>query len=73
MRRQVRLAAGAAGRLDRALADALGVGRAAVKAAFQAGRVRAGGRRARGSDPAEPGLEVVVELEEAPGPPAPEP
>jgi 23S rRNA pseudouridine1911/1915/1917 synthase len=73
VKRQVRLPAGAAGRLDRALADALGAGRAAVKAAFLAGRVRAGGRRARPSDPAEPGLEVAVEVEEAPGPPAPEP
>ncbi|HEU4385279.1 MAG TPA: RNA pseudouridine synthase [Anaeromyxobacteraceae bacterium] len=71
--RRLRLPPGAAGRLDRALADALGVGRAAVKAAFRQGRVRAGGRRARGSDPAEPGLEVAVELAEAPGPPAPEP
>ena len=73
MRRLVRLPAAAAGRLDRALADALGVGRAAVQAAFRAGQVRAGGRRLRGSDPAQPGLEVAVELEEAPGPPAPEP
>ncbi|HYQ81977.1 MAG TPA: RluA family pseudouridine synthase [Anaeromyxobacteraceae bacterium] len=73
MRRRVQLPAGAAGRLDRALADALGAGRAAVKAAFRAGQVRAGGRRVRGSDPARPGLEVEVELPEAPGPPAPEP
>lgn len=71
--RHVRLPASAAGRLDRALADALGVGRAAVKAAFQAGRVRAGGRRVRPSDPAEPGLEVELEVEEAAGPPVPEP
>lgn len=73
MRRLVRLPASAAGRLDRALADALGLGRAAVKAAFRDGAVRARGRRLRPSDPAEPGLEVELELEEPAGPPAPEP
>ena len=68
-RHEVRLPDGAAGRLDRALADALGVGRAVVKQAFQLGRVRVGGRRVRGSDPAGPGLVVTLELEEAAGAP----
>ncbi len=72
MRRLVSLPASAAGRLDRALADALGLGRAAVKAAFRDGGVRIRGRRARASDPAEPGLEVEVEVQEPAGPPAPE-
>lgn len=72
MRREVRLPATAAGRLDRALADALGLGRGAVKAAFRSGGVRVDGRRARGSDPAVPGSTVVVDVAEAPGPPAPE-
>ncbi|HEY7723924.1 MAG TPA: RluA family pseudouridine synthase [Anaeromyxobacteraceae bacterium] len=62
--RRVRLPAGAAGRLDRALADALGAGRAAVKRAFGRGAVRVGGRRARPSDPARPGAEVEVALDE---------
>lgn len=73
MRRLVSLPASAAGRLDRALADALGLGRATVKAAFLDGGVRIRGRRARPSDPAEPGLEVEVEVQEPAGPPAPEP
>jgi 23S rRNA pseudouridine1911/1915/1917 synthase len=70
---EVRLPLTAQGRLDRALADALGLGRAAVKRAFQLGDVRVGGRRARASDPAPPGALVEVELEPPPGPPAPEP
>lgn len=73
MKREVRLPAGARGRLDRALADALGLGRAAVKRAFALGRVRAGGRRARASDPALPGQPVEIEVEERAGAPAPEP
>ena len=71
-RHEVRLPDGAAGRLDRAVADALGVGRAAVKQAFLLGRVRAGGRRARGSDPATPGLLVTLELEGKAGAPVPD-
>jgi 23S rRNA pseudouridine1911/1915/1917 synthase len=73
MRRRVQLPPDAAGRLDRALADALGLGRAAVKRAFALGEVRAGGRRVRASDPAAPGLWIDVEVEDAAGPPAPEP
>jgi 23S rRNA pseudouridine1911/1915/1917 synthase len=73
VKREVRLPAGARGRLDRALADALGLGRAAVKRAFALGRVRAGGRRARASDPALPGQPVEIEVEERAGAPAPEP
>ena len=45
MKREIRLPLTAEGRLDRALADALGLGRAAVKRAFQLGDVRVGGRR----------------------------
>jgi 23S rRNA pseudouridine1911/1915/1917 synthase len=62
--RQVRLPPGAAGRLDRALADALGSGRAAVKRAFARGAVRVGGRRARPSQPALPGAEVEIALDD---------
>ncbi len=73
MKRTVRLPAGVAGRLDRALADALGLGRAAVKRAFELGEVRVDGRRVRASVPAEPGLEVELDVEPARGPPEPEP
>ena len=73
MKRRIQLPPDAAGRLDRALADALGLGRATVKRAFALGEVRAGGRRARASDPATPGLEVELEVEDSAGPPAPEP
>jgi 23S rRNA pseudouridine1911/1915/1917 synthase len=71
-RHQIRLPPDAAGRLDRAVADALHVGRAAVKAAFQQGRVKAGGRRARASDAATPGIEVAIELEGPAGAPVPD-
>jgi 23S rRNA pseudouridine1911/1915/1917 synthase len=69
MKRAVTLPPGATGRLDRALADALGVGRAAVKEAFAAGEVRVGGRRARASDPAVPGAVLDIELPGPAGPP----
>ena len=67
-RRELRLPLTAEGRLNRALADALGLGRAAVKQAFAAGAVRVRGRRARASDPAEPGAPVELEVEEEAGP-----
>jgi 23S rRNA pseudouridine1911/1915/1917 synthase len=73
MRRDVRFPPTTRGRLDRALADALGLGRAAVKRAFQLGEVRVGGRRARASDAAVPGSLVSVDVEERAGAPAPEP
>jgi 23S rRNA pseudouridine1911/1915/1917 synthase len=73
MRRELRLPLTVHGRLDRALADALGLGRAAVKRAFQLGDVRVAGRRARASDAAVPGSLVRVEIEEPAGAPAPEP
>ena len=73
MKHELRLPLTAQGRLDRALADALGIGRAAVKRAFQLGDVRVGGRRAKASDPVTPGGLVAVELEPPAGPPAPEP
>ncbi|HSD19220.1 MAG TPA: pseudouridine synthase [Anaeromyxobacter sp.] len=73
MRREIRLPLTASGRLDRALADALGLGRAAVKRAFQLGEVRVRGRRARASDPAEAGALVAIDVEEPAGSPEPEP
>jgi len=73
VRRRVQLPGEARGRLDRALADALGLGRAAVKEAFREGRVRAGGRRARASDPARPGELVEIEVAERAGAPEPQP
>ena len=73
MRRELRLPLTVQGRLDRALADALGLGRAAVKRAFALGEVRVRGRRARASDPAAPGALVEVEIEDPAGPPVPEP
>ncbi|HUK65784.1 MAG TPA: RluA family pseudouridine synthase [Anaeromyxobacteraceae bacterium] len=73
VRREVRLPADARGRLDRALADALGVGRAVVKEAFLAGEVRIEGRRARASDPAPSGVLVHIGLGMPTGPPRPEP
>jgi 23S rRNA pseudouridine1911/1915/1917 synthase len=73
VKREVRLPLTARGRLDRALAGALGVGRAAVKRAFQLGDVKVGGRRARASDAAVPGGLVEIALEAPAGPPAPEP
>jgi 23S rRNA pseudouridine1911/1915/1917 synthase len=72
VRRELVLPPAASGRLDRAIADALGVGRAAVKEAFRAGTVRVEGRRARPADPAAPGARVALDLAEAPGPPAPD-
>jgi 23S rRNA pseudouridine1911/1915/1917 synthase len=73
VKHELRLPLTAEGRLDRVLADALGVGRAAVKRAFQLGDVRVRGKRARASDPASPGALVEIELEPPAGPPAPEP
>jgi 23S rRNA pseudouridine1911/1915/1917 synthase len=73
MKRELRLPLTASGRLDRALADALGLGRATVKRAFSLGQVRVRGRRARGADPAQPGALVEIDVEEPAGPPAPEP
>jgi len=73
MKHEIRLPLTAQGRLDRALADALGLGRAAVKRAFQLGEVRLRGRRARASDPAAPGALVEIDVEGPAGPPAPEP
>jgi 23S rRNA pseudouridine1911/1915/1917 synthase len=73
MRRTVTLPAGSSGRLDRALADRLGLGRAAVKRAFAQGEVRVEGRRVRPAEPAEPGLVVELTVEPPRGPPTPEP
>jgi 23S rRNA pseudouridine1911/1915/1917 synthase len=73
VKRIVTLPAGAAGRLDRALADTLGLGRAAVKRAFALGEVRVEGRRVRPAEPAEPGMVVELTVEPPRGPPTPEP
>jgi 23S rRNA pseudouridine1911/1915/1917 synthase len=73
MRHELRLPLTVEGRLDRALADALGLGRAAVKRAFLLGDVRIGGRRARASDPARPGALVTVDIEGPAGAPEPDP
>jgi 23S rRNA pseudouridine1911/1915/1917 synthase len=72
VRRDVVLPPGSSGRLDRAVADLLGLGRAVVKAAFLAGEVRCDGRRARASEPARPGARVVLEVASPAGPPVPE-
>ena len=69
---EVHLPEGTAGRLDRALADVMEVGRASVKRAFLQGRVRVGGRRVRASDPALPGQVVELELEAPAGAPVPD-
>src|SRR5512133_581602 len=73
MTREVRLPLTATGRLDRALADALGLGRATVKRAFQLGEVRIDGKRVRASDPVRPGALVEIGVEGPAGPPMPEP
>ncbi|MGC4000089.1 MAG: RluA family pseudouridine synthase [Anaeromyxobacter sp.] len=72
MKQQVRLSLTVSGRLDRALADALGLGRAAVKRAFALGEVRVRGKRARASDPAPPGALVELDVEGPAGPPEPD-
>ena len=73
MKRDLRLPLAVQGRLDRALADALGLGRAVVKRAFRLGGVRVAGKRARASDAAVPGSLVTVEVEAPVQAPAPEP
>jgi 23S rRNA pseudouridine1911/1915/1917 synthase len=73
VKRTLELPSDAAGRLDRALADALGLGRAPVKRAFALGNVRVRGRRARAADPAEPGAPVELEVDDPAAPLAPEP
>jgi 23S rRNA pseudouridine1911/1915/1917 synthase len=73
MKRELRLPLTATGRLDRALADALGLGRAVVKRAFQLGEVRIDGRRVRASEPVRPGSLVEIGVEAPAGPPVAEP
>jgi 23S rRNA pseudouridine1911/1915/1917 synthase len=73
VKHEIRLPLTAQGRLDRVLADALGLGRAAVKRAFLLGEVRLRGRRAKAGDPAVPGAVVEIDVDEPAGPPAPEP
>jgi 23S rRNA pseudouridine1911/1915/1917 synthase len=73
MLRTIRLPEDVTGRLDRALADALGLGRSAVKRAFSLGEVRIDGRRVKGSDPVHPGAEVAIDVEDPLAAPTPEP
>jgi 23S rRNA pseudouridine1911/1915/1917 synthase len=73
VKREVRLPLTVTGRLDRALADALGLGRAAVKAAFAAGEVRIRGKRVKGSEAALPGALVELDVEGPAGAPLPQP
>ena len=63
----------AGARLDKFLAEALGVPRHRTMAAIEAGRVRVDGRRARKGDPVQAGQEVVALLEPPPAPPLPQP
>jgi 23S rRNA pseudouridine1911/1915/1917 synthase len=60
-------------RLDKFLADALGVPRRRVMAAFEKGDVRVGRRRAKKGEPAEPGRGITVRLPPPPAPPEPQP
>lgn len=62
-----------AARLDRYLADALGVSRAKVMEAFAKGEVRVDGRRARKGDKVAPGSEVTAVLGAEPSPPVAQP
>jgi 23S rRNA pseudouridine1911/1915/1917 synthase len=73
MKHELRLPLTVSGRLDRALADLLGLGRGPVKRAFALGEVRVRGRRAKAGDPAVPGSPVTIDVEEPAGPPMPEP
>ncbi len=66
--RRVVVPEGAPERLDRFLAQTLGLSRARVKAMVEAGRVRLDGRRARKGDPLRAGMQVEVQ-EAEPGPP----
>lgn len=60
-------------RLDKFLAEALGVPRRRVMAAFEAGDVKVGHRRAKKGESVEPGQEVHVLLPPPPAPPLPQP
>lgn len=53
----------ASARLDRYLADALGVSRRKLTEAFDAGEVRVDGRRAKKSDKVVPGSEVTAQVQ----------
>ena len=73
MKRALELPPSAEGRLDRALADALGLGRAVVKRAVALGTVRVHGRRAKAADPAQPGAPVELEIDDPAAAIRPEP
>ena len=60
-------------RLDRYLADAVGVSRRRLTEAFAAGEVRVDGRRARKGDRVVPGSEIVAEVAGEAAPPSPQP
>ncbi len=54
-------------RIDRYLADALGLSLSKIKAAFEAGEVRVNGKRAKKGDRIVPGSELAAELPETSG------
>ncbi|MFN7134350.1 MAG: RluA family pseudouridine synthase, partial [Myxococcales bacterium] len=60
-------------RIDRYLADALGMSRARVKDAIDKGRVKVDGRRVKKGDAVRPGSEIVAELSTERAPPKPQP
>lgn len=60
-------------RIDRYLADALGLSRAKVKEAIDRGRVKVDGRRVKKSEPISPGSEIVAEVSTGAEPPVPQP
>ncbi len=60
-------------RLDRYLADALGLSRSKVMEAFEKGEVRVDGRRARKGDPVAPGSEVTATIAAESSPPLAQP
>lgn len=57
-------------RADQLVGEALGLSRAKLKALFEAGAVRANGRKVKKGDPLVEGATITVQLEEAPAGPA---
>lgn len=60
-------------RIDRYLADALGLSRAKVKEAIEQGRVRVDGRRVKKSESVAPGQEISAEVSTGAEPPVAQP
>lgn len=63
----------ASARLDRYLADAIGISRRRLSDAFAAGEVRVNGKRAKKGDKVDPGSEITAEVTAEPTPPIPQP